>query len=75
VVDEDAMVEALKSGRLGGAVIDVFASEPLTAKEAARFAGIPNLILTPHIAGVTRESNRWISVMTVNSVLGVLKGG
>ncbi|MBA3508228.1 MAG: hydroxyacid dehydrogenase [Betaproteobacteria bacterium] len=72
VVDEPAMIDALRDGRLSGAMIDVFATEPLPAGVGALYSGIPNLILTPHIAGVSRESNRWLSVLTVNNVLEVL---
>lgn len=74
IVDEEALVAALKSGHLGGAALDVFEHEPLTAEHARKFAGAPNLILTPHIAGVSREANYWISVMTVTSVVRVLNG-
>lgn len=71
-VDEAAMVAALRTGQLGGAVIDVFEQEPLTADTGAAFAGVPNLILTPHIAGVTAESNHRLSAITVENVLRVL---
>ena len=47
VVDEKAMVDALKTGKLSGAALDVFEAEPLTETAAALFADIPNLILTP----------------------------
>lgn len=69
VVNEDDLVAALKSGHIRGAALDVFVEEPLTAKEAARFKGLPNLILTPHISGVTEESNAAISSVTVENVL------
>ena len=68
IVDEDAVVAALRAGRMGGAALDVFAAEPVDAASGARFADVPNLILTPHIAGVTNESNRWTSVLTANNV-------
>ncbi len=71
-VDEAALVEALQAGIIGGACIDVFEDEPLSGETGARFRDVPNLILTPHIAGVTEESNRWISVLTVQNVLRVL---
>ena len=75
VVDEAALIDALKAGRLAGAMVDVFAEEPLSAESGARFENVPNLILTPHIAGITWTSHRWISVFTVNNVLEVLAGG
>jgi (S)-sulfolactate dehydrogenase len=68
VVDEPALVAALKAGRLGGAALDVFEAEPLKGDKAAAFAGCPNLILTPHIAGVTEESNVRVSWVTVENV-------
>ncbi len=74
-VDEAAMIAALRAGSLGGAVIDVFEREPLDAETGATFAGVPNLILTPHIAGVTEESNHRLSAITVANVLRVLGQG
>lgn len=74
VVDEAALVAALKAGRLGGAVLDVFAEEPLGAAAGARFAGVPNLLLTPHIAGVTEESNARVSALTAHNVRRHLEG-
>jgi (S)-sulfolactate dehydrogenase len=73
VVDEAALAEALRAGRLGGAALDVFAEEPLGAAAGARFAGIPNLVLTPHIAGVTVESNARVSALVRDRVLQVLE--
>jgi len=66
IVDEMALVEHLRSGHLGGAAIDVFESEP--AKDLSDFVGIENLILTPHIAGVTHESNERVSQMIADEV-------
>ena len=74
-VDEAAMVAALRAGQLGGAVVDVFEREPLDAETGAAFAGVPNLILTPHIAGLTEESNQRVSAVTVANVLRVLEQG
>ena len=68
IVDEAAVAAALKAGTLGGAALDVFAQEPLGAAAAAVFAGAPNLILTPHIAGLTAESNVRVSSVTVENV-------
>jgi len=72
VADEAAVAEALKEGHLGGAALDVFDREPLPAEAGAVFAGCPNLILTPHIAGVTVESNVRVSQMIARAVAGAL---
>lgn len=72
VVDEAAVAAALKDGRLGGAALDVFECEPLTAEAARVFEGAPNLILTPHIAGVTVESNTRVSDLIADRVLAHL---
>ena len=63
------MAKALLAGKIGGAALDVFETEPLTAEAAAAFADIPNLVLTPHIAGVTDESNVRVSALTAKTVL------
>lgn len=75
VVDEDALVDALRSGRLGGAALDVFESEPVDEVTGARFAGVRNLLLTPHIAGITAESNARVSAVTAANVREVLERG
>ena len=66
VVDEAALVAALKAQRLGGAALDVFVDEPL--KAGSVLMDCPNLILTPHIAGVTNESNVRVSSMIAERV-------
>ncbi len=68
IVDEAALCAALRSGHLGGAALDVFAREPVDAASGASFVGVPNLILTPHIAGVTDESNVRVSAVTAEAV-------
>lgn len=70
IVDEVALGQALKAGRLGGAAIDVFTAEPLAA--APHFEGCPNLVLTPHVAGVTAESNERVSFLIAEKVLEAL---
>ena len=72
VVDEDALAAAMREGHIGGAALDVFETEPLTAQAARKFEGIGNLILTPHIAGVTQESNVRVSEMIAENVLAAL---
>lgn len=53
LVDEDALIAALRAGRLGGAAIDVFDPEPT---DPARWVDVPNVVLTPHIGGATHEA-------------------
>jgi len=72
LLDEEALVEALTQGHLAGAALDTFEQEPLDAETGRRFAGVPNLLLTPHIAGVTEESNRRVSLVTADNVARVL---
>lgn len=70
IVDEVALASALRSGQLSGAAVDVFAQEPLPA--APHFVDCPNLILTPHIAGLTVESNERVSSLVADKVLQAL---
>ncbi|BAK66101.1 glycolate reductase [Sphingobium sp. SYK-6] len=53
LVDEDALIGALRDGSLGGAALDVFAAEPT---DATLWSDVPNILLSPHIAGFTREA-------------------
>jgi (S)-sulfolactate dehydrogenase len=75
IVDERACAEALRSGHLGGAALDVFDHEPIKSEAGRVFTGLSNVILTPHISGVTVEANHRVSFMTVESVARVLKKG
>jgi (S)-sulfolactate dehydrogenase len=70
VVDESALATALRDGRLGGAALDVFQREPLPA--GSPLAGCPNLLLTPHVAGLTRESNARVSSLVAGRVAAAL---
>ncbi|MDN8078854.1 hydroxyacid dehydrogenase [Burkholderia multivorans] len=70
VIDDATVAGALITGKLGGAMIDVFPQEPLPVENP--YHGVPNLILTPHIAGVTNESNVRVSAVTAENVMRVL---
>jgi phosphoglycerate dehydrogenase-like enzyme len=78
VVDEQALAEALRTGRLGGAAVDVYSAEPpppdhpllqLEGEAAER------CLLTPHIAGVTRQSAAFLFRSAWQNVERVLVGG
>ncbi len=71
IVDEVALAAALKSGHLGGAAIDVFGTEPLPV--SSHFQDCPNLLLTPHIAGVTAEANERVSFLIADKMLEALR--
>jgi (S)-sulfolactate dehydrogenase len=70
VVNEPALANALKAGTLAAAAVDVFEQEPLPADSA--LAACPNLFLTPHIAGVTQESNVRVSSLIARRITEVL---
>jgi D-3-phosphoglycerate dehydrogenase len=71
VVDEDALARALESGQIAGAAIDVFAEEPPASSPLLH---APNVLLTPHFAGLTVESNRRMAVHAASEVRRVLAG-
>lgn len=73
IVDEAALAQALRQGKLAGAAVDVFGEEPLPA--GSPLAGAPNLILTPHVAGLSVEANTRVSDMVAERVADVLQGG
>ena len=70
LVDEAALAAMLREGRLGGAALDVFENEPLPA--GTPLVGAPRLLLTPHIAGVTVESNERVSALIASRVADFL---
>lgn len=70
IVDEAALARALHAGVLAGAAVDVFEHEPLAANSV--LAGCPNLLLTPHIAGVTHESNERVSALIAQRIAAAL---
>ncbi|GAA3090042.1 2-hydroxyacid dehydrogenase [Streptomyces rectiviolaceus] len=72
LIDQDALADALTAGTLAGAGIDVFDPEPPTA--ALRLLKAPNVVLSPHVAGVTRETLVRIGLAAIQNVVGHLDG-
>ena len=72
LVDEAALVEALKSGHVAGAALDVFPEEP---PRNSAYAGLDNVILTPHIAGSTSEAQEAVGIQIARQVREYLKLG
>jgi len=72
VVETPALVAALREGRLGGAALDVHDVQPLDGSEAL-FA-LPNVLLTPHLAGITATSLRAMSMLAAQETLRIVSG-
>ena len=72
LVDEDALAEALREGRLAGAAIDVYSTEPMAADNPLRDA--PNTVLTPHLGASTAEAQARAGVEVAEQVLLALSG-
>jgi phosphoglycerate dehydrogenase-like enzyme len=72
IIDEAALADALRTGRLGGAALDVRAQEPPMGDDP--LATLDNVLLTPHIAGLTVESQARVCTTVADDVLRVLRG-
>ncbi|MFY0670028.1 MAG: D-2-hydroxyacid dehydrogenase [Alteromonas stellipolaris] len=69
LVDEDALVAALKSGQIGGAAVDVISQEPPRADHPLLTGAIPNLIVTPHTAWMANESRQRLFNKAINHLM------
>jgi len=72
IVDEDALFEALKNKRIAGAGLDVFDVEPVDSDN--RFLQLDNVTVTPHIGGMTIETEERHSMMIVEDIERYLRG-
>jgi phosphoglycerate dehydrogenase-like enzyme len=73
LVDEAALAEALRSGAIAGAALDVYTEEPLPP-ERNPFRGLTNVVLTPHIGAVTAEAAARSRAMPVDNIIAFLEG-
>jgi glyoxylate reductase len=71
VIDENALVAALKNGEIKGAALDVYENEP---KAAPGLTELPNTVLTPHIASATEETRSAMSILAAKNIIAVLTG-
>ncbi len=72
VIDEPALIAALKDGRLGGAALDVFEREPISGKHP--LAQLDNVVLSPHIGAMTREAGQRLSAAVTRQAGDILAG-
>lgn len=72
VIDETALIDSLTSGHLGGAGLDTFEKEPIAADNP--LLKMDNVILTPHVAGVTRNAARRVATTTAQNIIDALAG-
>ena len=71
LVDEQALLQALQSGKLRAVGLDTFATEPFSLSHP--FSGIPNVILTPHIGGVTSDAYVSMGTAAARNILETLR--
>jgi D-3-phosphoglycerate dehydrogenase len=73
VIDEEALRAALRTGKLGGAALDVFLAEPLPADDPLR--ALPNVVLTPHLGASTAEAQHNVAIEIADAVRSALLDG
>lgn len=72
LINEEALIKVLREKKIAGAALDVFKSEPLTADNP--LLGFSNVLLSPHVAGSTTESNERIAIAAAQAVIDTLAG-
>ena len=72
VIDEEALIDALQTGRIGGAALDVFAAEPLPSGHPLTM--MDNVVLSPHLGALTQEAGDRISGAVARQVREILEG-
>ncbi|BCH24506.1 dehydrogenase [Mesorhizobium sp. L-8-3] len=72
VIEDAALIASLREGRIGGAALDVFVTQPLPADHA--YFSFPNVIVTPHMAGITEESMMRMGTGAAGEAIRVLSG-
>lgn len=72
VIDDDALIAALREGRIGGAALDVFSQQPLPRDHP--YFSLQNVVITPHMAGITEETMMRMGVGAAEEALRVLAG-
>lgn len=72
VIDDDAMLAALREGRIGGAALDVFDRQPLP--DGHPYLGFDNVVVTPHMSGITEGSMRRMGMAAAEEAARVLRG-
>ena len=71
VIDEEALYDAIKNGKFGGAALDVFETEPATGNKLAE---LDNVILTPHIGAMTKEAQSLAANVIAEKIIQILRG-
>ena len=73
IIDEDALYDALKNDKIGGAALDVYEDEP--PAENSKLFELDNIVLTPHIAASTKEAQRDAAIIVADEIIDLFKGG
>ncbi|MFH0887195.1 MAG: phosphoglycerate dehydrogenase, partial [bacterium] len=73
IIDEGSLIEALKSGKVAGAALDVYEKEPLPSDSP--LLKVPNLITVPHLGASTKEAQINVAIDVVEQIVDVLNGG